>query len=186
VPCTSVSPAQERRPTKGYNRLQQESRSGKDKRGIDVTSGALPFARLWYGEPNAVRNAINYAKFRRRSHRALICVHTKPGRGRFIAQRRSQSAKMFRPLSQQRKPRNVEVPREGAAQNVAGRGPGDRKSAKLTADALGAGAREREFHAGRFCFGIFLPATRSRHVEVVSRWGRWLHRVVRPFAEQTH
>jgi len=30
----------------------------KDKRGVDLISDALPFGRLWYGEPNAVRNAI--------------------------------------------------------------------------------------------------------------------------------
>ena len=83
MPCTSVSPAQERRPTKGCNkscnRLQQESRSGKDKRGVDVTSGALPFGRLWYGEPNAIINAVSYAKFRSRSHRAVIPVYDEVG-----------------------------------------------------------------------------------------------------------
>jgi hypothetical protein len=31
----------------------------KDHRGVDLISDALPFGRLWYGEPNAV----NYAKF---------------------------------------------------------------------------------------------------------------------------
>ena len=33
----------------------------------DLTSDALPFGRLWYGEPNAVSNAVDYAKFRSRS-----------------------------------------------------------------------------------------------------------------------
>jgi hypothetical protein len=32
-------------------------------RGIDPISDALPFGRLWYGGPNAVHNAIGYAKF---------------------------------------------------------------------------------------------------------------------------
>jgi hypothetical protein len=32
----------------------------KDKRRVDVISDALPFGRLWYGEPNAVSNAIGY------------------------------------------------------------------------------------------------------------------------------
>jgi hypothetical protein len=27
----------------------------KDKRGVDLISDALPIGRLWYGEPNAVR-----------------------------------------------------------------------------------------------------------------------------------
>jgi hypothetical protein len=28
-----------------------------------LISDALPFGRLWYGEPNAVSNAIGYAQF---------------------------------------------------------------------------------------------------------------------------
>jgi len=35
----------------------------------------LPFGRLWYGEPNAVTNAVDYAKFYSRSHHALIRVY---------------------------------------------------------------------------------------------------------------
>ena len=31
--------------------------------------------RLWYGEPNAVRNAIGYAQFYSRSHDAVIRVY---------------------------------------------------------------------------------------------------------------
>ena len=31
-----------------------EVRPRKDKRGVDLISDALPFGRLWYGEPNAV------------------------------------------------------------------------------------------------------------------------------------
>jgi hypothetical protein len=42
-----------------------EVRPRSDKRGIDLISDALPFGRLWYGEPNAVSNAISYAKFYR-------------------------------------------------------------------------------------------------------------------------
>jgi hypothetical protein len=30
-----------------------EVRPGKDHRGVDLISGALPFGRLWYGEPSA-------------------------------------------------------------------------------------------------------------------------------------
>ena len=39
----------------------------------------LPFDRLWYGEPNAVANAINYAKFFSRSHDAVIRVYGDSG-----------------------------------------------------------------------------------------------------------
>jgi hypothetical protein len=44
----------------------------RDKRGVDLISDALPFGRLWYGEPNAVSNAIGYAKHRSCSHDLLI------------------------------------------------------------------------------------------------------------------
>jgi hypothetical protein len=40
-----------------------EVRSRKDKRGVDLISDARPFGRLWYGEPDAISNAIGYAKF---------------------------------------------------------------------------------------------------------------------------
>jgi hypothetical protein len=47
----------------------------KDKRGVDLISDVLPFGRLWYGEPNAASNAIDYAKFYSRSHDAVIRVY---------------------------------------------------------------------------------------------------------------
>jgi hypothetical protein len=43
-----------------------EVRPRKDKRGVNLISDALPFGRLWYGEPNAVSNAVDYAKHRSR------------------------------------------------------------------------------------------------------------------------
>jgi hypothetical protein len=39
----------------------------------------LPFGRLWYGEPNAVSNAIDYAKFFSHSHHAVIRVYDATG-----------------------------------------------------------------------------------------------------------
>jgi hypothetical protein len=56
-----------------------EVRPRNDKRGVDLISDALPFGRLWYGEPNAVANAINYAKFFSRSHDAVIRVYDEAG-----------------------------------------------------------------------------------------------------------
>jgi hypothetical protein len=44
----------------------------RDKRGVDLISNALPFGRLWYGEPDTVSTAIGYAKFYSRSHDAVI------------------------------------------------------------------------------------------------------------------
>jgi hypothetical protein len=42
-------------------------------------SDALPFGRLWYGEPNAVSNAIGYAQVYSRSHDAVIRIYDKGG-----------------------------------------------------------------------------------------------------------
>jgi hypothetical protein len=50
-----------------------------DKRGVDRISDVLPFGRLWYGDPNAASNAINYAKFYSRSHDAVIRVYDAAG-----------------------------------------------------------------------------------------------------------
>jgi hypothetical protein len=56
-----------------------EVRPRKDKRGVDLISDALPFGRLWYGGPNAVSNAVDHAKFRSRSHNAVIRVYDESG-----------------------------------------------------------------------------------------------------------
>jgi len=40
----------------------------KDKRGVDLISDVLPFGRLWYGEQNAITNAVGYAVHFSRSH----------------------------------------------------------------------------------------------------------------------
>src|SRR6266567_2329873 len=54
-------------------------RPRNDKRGVDLVSDALPFGRLWYAEPNAISNAIGYAKFYSRSHDAVIRVYDSAG-----------------------------------------------------------------------------------------------------------
>jgi hypothetical protein len=56
-----------------------KSGRGKDKRSVDLISGALPFGRLWYDEPNAISNAIGYAKHRSRSHYAVIRIYDDAG-----------------------------------------------------------------------------------------------------------
>ena len=56
-----------------------EVRPRKDHRGFDLISDALPFGVLWYGEPNAISNAVGYAKFYSRSHRAVIRVFDEAG-----------------------------------------------------------------------------------------------------------
>jgi len=47
-----------------------EVRRRGNRRGVDLISDALPFGRLWYGEPDALSNAIGYAKFYSHSHDA--------------------------------------------------------------------------------------------------------------------
>ena len=56
-----------------------EVRPRKDKHGINLISDALPFGRLWYDGPNAISNAADYAKFRSRSHHAVIRVYNDAG-----------------------------------------------------------------------------------------------------------
>jgi hypothetical protein len=48
-------------------------------RGVDLISDAPTFGRLWYGEPDAIANAIGYAKHRSRSHDAVIRVYDDAG-----------------------------------------------------------------------------------------------------------
>jgi hypothetical protein len=63
-----------------------EIRPRKDHHGVDLISDVLPFGRLWYGEADAVSNAIGYAKRYSRSHQAVIRVYnaapTDPKNGR--------------------------------------------------------------------------------------------------------
>ncbi len=66
-----------------------ELRPRQDRQGHDLISDVLPFGRLWYGEPNAIENAVDYAKFYSRSHpteirvydkaRNLVATHEHPG-----------------------------------------------------------------------------------------------------------
>jgi len=56
-----------------------EVRPRKDHRGVDLISDALPFARLWYGEPDAISYAIGYEKFFSRLHDAVIRVYDETG-----------------------------------------------------------------------------------------------------------
>ena len=52
-----------------------EVRPRKDHRGVDLISDVLPFGSLWYGDANAVANAIGYAEHYSRSHDAVIRVY---------------------------------------------------------------------------------------------------------------
>jgi hypothetical protein len=53
-----------------------EVRPRKDNRGADLISDALPFGRLWYGEPDAIRNAVDYAQHAgQQPHADIPCFH---------------------------------------------------------------------------------------------------------------
>jgi hypothetical protein len=56
-----------------------EIRLRRNHRGVAPISDALPFGRLWYGEPNAASNAIGYATHRSRSRHAVIHVYDETG-----------------------------------------------------------------------------------------------------------
>jgi len=66
---------------KAENAVQRlyEVRPRKDHRGFDLISDALPFGALWHAEPNAISNAVGYAKFFSRSHDAVIRVFDESG-----------------------------------------------------------------------------------------------------------
>jgi hypothetical protein len=49
---------------------------GDSQQKFDLISDALPFGALWYTKPD---HAIGYAKFRSRSHDAVIRVYDDPG-----------------------------------------------------------------------------------------------------------
>jgi len=51
--------------------------AGSRERGCDSIGMCCPSIRLSYGEPNAIGNGIDYAKFRSRSHDAVIRFTTR-------------------------------------------------------------------------------------------------------------
>jgi len=53
-----------------------EVRPRKDRDGFDLISELLRYGPIWYAGPDAIRNAIAYAKYRshHRSQRAIIRV----------------------------------------------------------------------------------------------------------------
>ena len=65
---------------RGRARRRRRARHRKEHRGVDLISDRLPFGRLWYAEPHAVGNTIDYAKFFSRSHDAVIRVYDDAGK----------------------------------------------------------------------------------------------------------
>ena len=52
-----------------------EVRPRKDRRGVNLISEQLRFGGLWYGEPNAIENAIGYSMHFSRSADAVMLVY---------------------------------------------------------------------------------------------------------------
>jgi hypothetical protein len=70
-----------------------EIRPRADKPNVDLISDALPYSPLWYRGPNAIRDAIDYAKFFSRLHDVVIRVYDEAGK---VVERHEQPAGDFR------------------------------------------------------------------------------------------
>ena len=71
-----------------------EIRLRADHNGVDLISDVVPFSPVWYAGPNAIRNAIKYAKFCSRSHDAVIRVYDETGR---VIETYEQAGDLFQP-----------------------------------------------------------------------------------------
>ena len=60
-----------------YTRLRSPPAQRQTRRRSDLRCAAIRW--LWYGEPNAISNAIGYALHRSRSHDAVIRVYDDAG-----------------------------------------------------------------------------------------------------------
>jgi hypothetical protein len=71
-----------------------EVRLRADHSGVDLISDMLPFSPLWYAGPNAISNAIKYAKFSSRSHDVVIRVYDEAGK---VIETHEQAGDLFKP-----------------------------------------------------------------------------------------
>jgi hypothetical protein len=70
-----------------------EIRPRVDGKGCHLISDVLRFGRFWYAGPNAIANAIKFAKFSSRSRDAVIRVYNEAGD---VIDRHAQSAGDFK------------------------------------------------------------------------------------------
>jgi hypothetical protein len=56
-----------------------EIRPRADKHGVDLISDVLQFSPLWFAGPNAISNAVGYARLYSRSHHTVIRVYDEAG-----------------------------------------------------------------------------------------------------------
>ena len=57
-----------------------EIRPREDRRGFDLIGDALPLGLLWFEGPEAIGDALNYARYFSRSHPAIIHVFDESGK----------------------------------------------------------------------------------------------------------
>jgi len=115
-------PATSKAPTHVY-----EVRPRADHAGVDLISDVLPYSPLWYAGPNAISNAISYAKSSSRSHDAVIRVFDGAGN---VIETHEQAGDFLKPrtFAPQSPVTAGSVPEENASAEVA-----------TTAPALGEG-----------------------------------------------
>jgi len=70
-----------------------EVRPRSDKSGVDLIADVIPYSPLWYRGPNALRDAIDYAKFYSRLHDVVIRVYDEADK---VVERHEQDAGDFR------------------------------------------------------------------------------------------
>ena len=102
-----------------------EIRPRTDKRGVDLTSDVLLLGPLWYAGPNAISNAIKYAKFFSGSHDSVIRVYDEAGN---VIETQGQAGDLF-------KARTFASPSPAAPSSV----PAKSASAETATTALGEG-----------------------------------------------
>jgi hypothetical protein len=71
-----------------------EIRPRTDKQGFDLISDGLSLSPLWYSGPNAINNAIRFAKFHSGLHEATIRIYDEAGN---VIQTHEQAGELFKP-----------------------------------------------------------------------------------------
>jgi hypothetical protein len=74
----SLQATADRRDDQFATRLRNSTTQRQARRRSNLRCAAIR-SRLWYGEPDAISNAIGYAKSRSRSHDAVIRVYDETG-----------------------------------------------------------------------------------------------------------
>jgi hypothetical protein len=99
-----------------------EVRPRTDHSGVDLISDVLPFGPLWYAGPNAISNAIKYAKSSSRSRDAVIRVFDGAGN---VIETHEQTGDLFKsPTSASASPEtSSSVPAESGSAETASTAP---------------------------------------------------------------